>query len=266
MIDPNTKPRKRALSILLIPIGLMILLLGALGLGYELQEPTQEEVFQELIVTVDQKEGFAPFFASDPDTPTATDAEPQATGGDQDPTYSTEPPSDQEPTQSFSILGRVPENLQIPSIGLDASIVPVDHVEAELYDVTFNLWLAPVGGRVGWHSSSALLGVGGNTVLNGHHNAYGNVFEHLIDVKEGDRIVVRSGAYDFHYIVTNKVLLSERFQTFETRMENTVWIEPTDDERVTLITCWPASSNTHRLIIVAKPYSSVGDDREILDQ
>ena len=28
---------------------------------------------------------------------------------------------------------------------------------------------------------------------------------------------------------------------------------PTTDERITLITCWPYTSNTHRLIIVAKP-------------
>jgi LPXTG-site transpeptidase (sortase) family protein len=266
MIDSNTKPRKRGLSKLLIPAGLMILLLGAVGLGYELLQPTQEEIFQELIVTYDQDEGFAPFFASDPETPTDADAEPQVTPDPQDPTNSADPPPDQEPNQSFGILGRVPENLQIPSIGLDASIVPVDHVEAELYGETFNLWLAPVGGRVGWHSSSALLGVGGNTVLNGHHNAYGNVFEHLIDVEEGDLIVVSSGEYDFHYIVTIKLLLPERFQTFETRMENTTWIEPTDDERVTLVTCWPATSNTHRLIIVAEPYSTVGDGPETTDQ
>jgi LPXTG-site transpeptidase (sortase) family protein len=266
MIDPNTKPQKKWLSKLLIPVGLLILLLGAMGLGYELLEPTREEIFQELIVSYDQDEGFAPFFASDPEKPENVDAEPQATADPQDSNNPSDPPPDQESNQTFGILGRVPENLQIPSIGLDAEIVPVDHVEAELYDMTFNLWLAPVGGRVGWHSSSALLGVGGNTVLNGHHNAYGNVFEHLIDVEEGDLIVVSSGAYDFHYIVTTILLLPERFQTFETRMENTTWIEPTDDERLTLVTCWPATSNTHRLIIVAEPYSAAGDGPDILDQ
>ncbi len=259
MPDLNKKPRKNWPRYLLIPMGLMILLLGAVGLGYELMKPTQEEIFQELIVTYDQDEGFAPLFASDPETPTEADAEPQAAADPQDDNSPSDPPPDQELNQAFGILGRVPENLQIPSIGLNAPIVPVDHVEAELYDVTFNLWLAPVGGRVGWHSSSALLGVGGNTVLNGHHNAYGSVFEHLIDVEEGDPIIVSSGEYDFHYIVMQKVLIPERFQTFETRMANTTWIEPTDDERITLVTCWPATSNTHRLIIVAEPDSTIGD-------
>jgi sortase (surface protein transpeptidase) len=29
-------------------------------------------------------------------------------------------------------------------------------------------------------------------------------------------------------------------------------MQSTDDERLTLVTCWPADSNTHRLIIVAR--------------
>ena len=40
------------------------------------------------------------------------------------------------------------------------------------------------------------------------------------------------------------------------RRANAQWIAPTDDERLTLVTCWPYISNTHRLIIVAKPVSN----------
>jgi sortase (surface protein transpeptidase) len=36
-------------------------------------------------------------------------------------------------------------------------------------------------------------------------------------------------------------------------MENTAWIGPMDDERITLVTCWPETSNTHRLVVVAEP-------------
>ena len=35
MTDPNTKPRKNWPRYLLIPMGLLILLLGVVGLGYE---------------------------------------------------------------------------------------------------------------------------------------------------------------------------------------------------------------------------------------
>jgi sortase A len=37
------------------------------------------------------------------------------------------------------------------------------------------------------------------------------------------------------------------------RLENAKWIGPFNEERLTLITCWPFNSNTHRLIVIAKP-------------
>jgi len=36
-------------------------------------------------------------------------------------------------------------------------------------------------------------------------------------------------------------------------LQNARWIMASSDERLTLVTCWPAYSNTHRLILVAKP-------------
>ena len=46
-------------------------------------------------------------------------------------------------------------------------------------------------------------------------------------------------------------------------MENAAWIMPSEDERLTLVTCWPYTSNTHRLIIVARPveYRWLDSDR-----
>jgi sortase A len=49
------------------------------------------------------------------------------------------------------------------------------------------------------------------------------------------------------------MILPERDMDMDTRMENARWILPSTDERLTLITCWPAESNTHRLIVVAQP-------------
>ena len=49
-------------------------------------------------------------------------------------------------------------------------------------------------------------------------------------------------------------LLEEKGMPEEVRRSNAQWIAPTDDERVTLVTCWPYTSNTHRLVIVAKPF------------
>ena len=50
-------------------------------------------------------------------------------------------------------------------------------------------FLVPEEFAVGWHEHSAPLGVIGNTVLSGHHNAYGEVFKGLVDLEVGDTII-----------------------------------------------------------------------------
>ncbi|HID54608.1 MAG TPA: sortase, partial [Anaerolineae bacterium] len=37
------------------------------------------------------------------------------------------------------------------------------------------------------------------------------------------------------------------------------WIMPTEDERITLVTCWPYTDNTNRLIVVAQPVENNGE-------
>jgi LPXTG-site transpeptidase (sortase) family protein len=151
------------------------------------------------------------------------------------------------------IVGVIPDRLVIPSISLDAPIVPTKVKKVDFEGQTYYQWIAPNQLAVGWHDSSALLGLPGNTVLNGHHNVYGKVFKDLVKLHEGDLINVYSGDQVFKYRVALAMLLPERFKTLTVRLENARWILPTDDERLTLITCWPADSNTHRVVIVALP-------------
>ncbi len=54
------------------------------------------------------------------------------------------------------------------------------------------------------------------------------------------------------------MILPERDQPLSVRLANAQWIEPSTDERLTLITCWPKDNNTHRLIIVAVPIQPAG--------
>jgi sortase A len=116
----------------------------------------------------------------------------------------------------------------------------------------FQQWKSPTAGG-GWHESSALLGQPGNTVMNGHHNIYGKVFARLVDLEPGDLITVYGAQQAYVYEVANKMLLREKYQDLDVRMDNARWILPSEDERLTLITCWPPETNTHRLIIVARP-------------
>ncbi len=147
--------------------------------------------------------------------------------------------------------GLAPDRLFISRINLDVPIVPVGYNIIDSGSQDYDQWLTPNQYAAGWHVTSALLGLPGNTVLNGHHNAYGMVFKDLIKLQIGDGISVYSGSVEFRYQVVANVLLPERFEPLSTRIENARWIAPSQDERITLITCWPQDSNTHRVVIVA---------------
>ncbi len=157
------------------------------------------------------------------------------------------------PTPEPTVVPEIPTRIMIASIGLDADVVPSESKKVTINGAQFEQWLAPDKRAAGWQTDSALLGQIGNTVLNGHHNINGLVFQYLVDVKEGDTIVVYGSTEEFRYVVTNKMILPEKYVSLDQRMENARWIMRSDDERLTLVTCWPFESNTHRLIIVAEP-------------
>ncbi|MDD5370814.1 MAG: sortase [Anaerolineaceae bacterium] len=156
----------------------------------------------------------------------------------------------QEQTQPATIYK--PEWIRIPIIKLDAPVVSVLASSKTINGDQYLMWKAPDKYAAGWHNSSATLGVPGNTVLNGHNNIYGEVFRRLADLKIGDRIQVGSGSMVFVYKVSNKMTLEENKQSLGDRLEHARWLQPTDDERLTLVTCWPYWSNQYRLVLVAR--------------
>jgi LPXTG-site transpeptidase (sortase) family protein len=166
----------------------------------------------------------------------------------------TDPETTPEPTKENDV---VPVRLSIPVIDLEADIVHAQNKEVVQGEKTYIQWLAPDEYAVGWHFDSAFLGETGNTVLNGHHNVFGKVFENLDKLVSGDEIFISGNdSYEYKYVVSNTMIFPERDVSFEKRLENARWILPSKDERITLITCWPYFSNTHRLVIVARPVES----------
>ena len=147
------------------------------------------------------------------------------------------------------LADNTPTRLVIPAIQLDA---PIEAVGWHTVDGV-SQWDVPDHFAGGWLKTSAPLGKPGNTAITGHHNIAGEVFRNLVKLKPGDRITVYSKGLPFYYEVAMRKILPERGQPEEVRRENARWIQPTEDERITLTTCWPYTSNTHRLIIVAKP-------------
>jgi sortase A len=147
------------------------------------------------------------------------------------------------------LAGKTPTRIVIPAIKLDA---PVE--TAGWHTVNgISQWDVPDHFAAGWLMTSATLGQPGNTAITGHHNVMGEVFRNLVKLQPGDRITLYSQDQPFYYEVQSRRILPERGQPDKVRLANARWIQPTTDERITLITCWPYTSNTHRLIIVAKP-------------
>lgn len=159
-----------------------------------------------------------------------------------------------EPGEALAVPNR-PVRLVIPEIRLNAPVISAALLPAESEQQAVYQWVAPDFFAAGWHHDSAQLREPGNMVLNGHHNAYGEVFRDLNQLEKGDRIFVygNEDSVPHRYEVTEVVIVEERFQSLESRIQNARWIQNTEDERLTLITCWPYETNTHRLIIVAKP-------------
>jgi sortase A len=175
------------------------------------------------------------------------------------PRYSLDPPgqriTDPEPIggQPNGDTPLIPDRISIPSLRLDATVLPVPPKVIEYEGQTYQQWTAPDSYAAGWHNSSASLGLPGNTVINGHHNIWGDLFRYIDTLKAGDLIHLYADDHEFTYVVGSTMILPEKFESLDTRLENARWILPSDDERITLITCWPFDSNTHRVVVVAVP-------------
>ena len=131
-------------------------------------------------------------------------------------------------------------------------------------------WVVPKN-EAGHHINSAALDEMGNLVISGHNNIYGQVFRRVSlawnddqrtkvddftdrsDVLTGRSIQLFDAAgRQFDYIVTDFYRLKDTGVSQEQRIANARFMQPAAEAQVTLITCWPPSSNTHRLVVIAK--------------
>jgi sortase A len=171
------------------------------------------------------------------------------------PTVSPVPTRVQTPTLTATVtaLPAIPDRIVISDIDLDAPVVPVSWAMVEVGGRELPMWNLPEIRAAGWHESSAPLGVPGNTVLNGHNTAHGEVFRDLYTLEVGDKVIVYSSEMTYTYTITETLILPEAGQPMEVRIENARYIQPTEDERLTLVTCHPYGSLRNRLIVIAQP-------------
>jgi LPXTG-site transpeptidase (sortase) family protein len=144
-------------------------------------------------------------------------------------------------------------DLEIPKLGLSAPVVAVSQREVELNGVWVTQLYVPNAFAVGWSEVSAPVGTRGNTVLVGHNNVYGEVFKNLWDLQVGDEIILQGASGERVYHVSQISIFEEKNQSWDIRLANAGWVGTLPHEQLTLITCWPYFTNTHRVVVVALP-------------
>ena len=193
--------------------------------------------------------------------PTATSAAPTSTPS---PLPTSDLPTPPTPTATVipspTPTPALPSSIVIPSISVDAPVVPVSWRTTEVNGQPQAVWEVPAMYAAGWHETSASLGVPGNTVLSGHNTGNGEVFRDLYTLEAGDTITVYAEDVAHTYGIDEILILPEAGQPLEVRLDNARYILPTEDERLTLVTCHPYGSLRYRLIVIARPTTADADE------
>src|SRR5579859_2278869 len=172
-------------------------------------------------------------------------------------------------TADDQVMGAVPTGAQaqhqgtvsrvvIPSIGVDSKVIEVGWEVQQQNGKPVAIWdVAKYA--VGQNQGSANPGEGGNIVLAGHVGGYGKVFKDLFYVKPGDQITLYSKGEQYLYIVKDHFLVTEDGVSAAQHAANVQLIGATNQETVTMLTCWPTRSPDRfiqRVIIRAVPISA----------
>jgi len=151
----------------------------------------------------------------------------------------------------------LPSRLVVPSIKVDTPIVELGwSTKKDAAGSVFSEWDV-ADFAAGWHKNSSLPEEPGNIVLSGHNNIRGAVFRELDQLKRGDEVMLYAGGKEYTYTVDEVLIVPEKFASNQQRLDNVRYIQETEDDRLTLVSCWPRNDNTHRIIVVAKPDKSV---------
>ena len=148
----------------------------------------------------------------------------------------------------------VPARLVIDAVKLDAPVVEMGWETVEGNGQPVSVWDVPAD-EAGWHLNSARPGQSSNVVISGHNNSTGgHVFGDLAEVEVGDQITLWTDQETpFQYRVSETQIVRAFYASEENLNYLQTVMQPTTEEQLTLITCWPSWTNTHRLIVIAHP-------------
>ena len=120
--------------------------------------------------------------------------------------------------------------IQIPALNIDSPIVQGDGWEQLMKGVAQHIGTANPGEK-------------GNMVLSGHNDTYGEVFRYLDRLKPGDQVIVFTYTKKYIYVVEGWILVNP---------DQVEVMDPTPDETLTLISCYPYLVDNQRIIVKAR--------------
>ncbi len=140
---------------------------------------------------------------------------------------------------------RLIQRLRIPTLGVDSAVIPLGWRQDSAGNVT---WDSPQE-AVGWVISSALPDRPGNIILYGHNNTSGAVFRDLWRLQPDAPIFLQTAQQEWEYRVRQVNILPALLDP----TAGAEYLQASPTPRLTLISCWPPQSNTHRVIVLAEP-------------
>jgi len=126
--------------------------------------------------------------------------------------------------------------IQIPSIGVDASIVQGDG------------WDQLKKG-VGQHVGSVNPGQNGNIVLSAHNDIFGEIFRYLDELEPGDEIIIHTQQRVYTYVIYNKEIVEPTQVKFMDQSAKSI---------TTLISCYPYLVDNQRIVVQGQLKSGGG--------
>jgi LPXTG-site transpeptidase (sortase) family protein len=140
----------------------------------------------------------------------------------------------------------------IPKIDVNAVIVEIDLKVEWRQGMWQGVW-DTAAYAVGHRQNSAHPGERGNIVLSGHNNTEGAVFRRLAELAPGDEVFVYTLDEEFVYVVEHVDIVRAVGASSEEKAKHAAYTARTPDETLTLVSCWPYITYTHRVYVVAKP-------------
>jgi len=133
--------------------------------------------------------------------------------------------------------------IEISKLGIKAPITAdVNGDNKAEYDKSLTKGLAHYKG-------TELPGAGGNIFVFGHSSSdtdggpYAKILRNLNELEKGDKITIYYKTKKHEYTVSDKKIIAA---------DDLSPLNLTDDERLTLMTCWPIGTTDKRLIVIAK--------------